>query len=244
MYSRPVAEEPRQPVAIRVSRPYASEDEFLEHELETLTRTSVTLVGSQSRPQGVILRFEVVLSNGTALLRGEGRVVGYKQNAFGDLPGLTLRFTRLDARSKSLVDRAATVREARARAAFNASMTDSVAPPPLPNEAALEIPLAPRIPSIPSAPGAPAAMVDSPLAALFLDAVPLAPATSVDLEPLSLPPLAMETPVSSSSPISLASLEPSSKDVADREPLLEKLRARGRSLSPDSVARILTKRPG
>jgi hypothetical protein len=282
-----VADEPRQPVAIRVSRPYASEDEFLEHELETLTRTSVTLVGSQSRPQGVILRFEIALANGVALLRGEGRVVGYKLNAYGDLPGLTLRFTRLDTKSKALVDRAATMREARARAAFDASVTDSVRPPAPEPEAA---PAPPPLPPPPPAPvWAPppvsvsvvesesrssalvdsplaslmdsplASLVDSPLASLVRDSVPVPPLTSVDVEPLSIEPLAI-APLSaaprssrhseaphSSPPVSLASLEAPSSTRAvarpgNREPLLDKLRARGKSLSPDKVARILTKR--
>lgn len=247
MYSRHLADESRQPVAIRVSRPYASEDEFLEHELETLTRTSVTLVGSQSRPQGVILRFEIALANGVALLRGEGRVVGYKLNAYGDLPGLTLRFTRLDTKSKALVDRAATMREARARAAFDASVTDSVRPPAPEPEA---LPAPPPLPP-------PPAVADSPLASLLRESVPVPPLTNVDVEPLSIEPLAIaplpsartshtEAP-HSSPPMSLASLEaPSStRSVArlpNRDPLLDKLRARGKSLSPDKVARILTKR--
>ncbi len=110
-----VADGAKHPVAIRIARPYSTEEAFLERELETLTRTSVLLVGAQARPQGVVLRFEVTLASGAALLRGEGRVVGYKQNAFGDEPGLTLRFTRLDPRSKALVDRAAALRDARVR---------------------------------------------------------------------------------------------------------------------------------
>jgi hypothetical protein len=101
------------PVAIRITRPYTTEDEFLEQELETLSRSTVTLLGAQPRPQGVVLRFELVLSSGSVLMRGEGRVVGFRPNAHRGLGGLTLRFTRLDSRSKALVDRAATVREQR-----------------------------------------------------------------------------------------------------------------------------------
>lgn len=127
-----VADEPRQqPVAIRVTRPYSSPEEFLEHELETLTRTSVTLIGAQPRPKGVILRFEVVFTGGGQLLRGEGRVVGYKENALADQPGLVLRFTRLDTKSKALVDRAAAIREARARAALQAAMGEDSSMPPV-----------------------------------------------------------------------------------------------------------------
>ena len=106
-------EDPRPPVAIRVTRPQTTEDEFLEQELETVTRTSVTLLGVQPRPQGVVLRFEVVLSSGHVVMRGEGRVVGFRPNAHQGLGGLTLRFTRLDSRTKALVDKATAVRERR-----------------------------------------------------------------------------------------------------------------------------------
>lgn len=126
-----MADETRQqPVAIRVTRPYPSADEFLEHELETLSRTSITLIGAQPRPKGVILRFEVALTGGAQLLRGEGRVMEFKENALGHQAGLVLRFTRLDTKSKALVDRAAGIREARARAALQAAMGEESFPPP------------------------------------------------------------------------------------------------------------------
>jgi hypothetical protein len=128
----PVADEQKPPVAIRITRPYATEAEFLEREFDTLTRTSVVLLGAQVRPQGVVLRFEIVLKGGESILRGEGRVVGHKENAHGGESGLTLRFTRLDSRSKTLVDRASALREARARG--SASMAPAAAPaaPPVP----------------------------------------------------------------------------------------------------------------
>jgi hypothetical protein len=108
------------PVAIRITRPYATEDEFLAAELDTISRTGVTLVGAQQRPEGVILRFELALASGAPLLRGEGRVVGFKPNVVGNEPGLSLRFTRLDSKSKALVDRVSAMRETRR----------SVLPPP------------------------------------------------------------------------------------------------------------------
>lgn len=104
---------PPLPAAIRITRPYATEDDFLDRELETVTRASITLLGAQSRPQGVVLRFELVLTSGHILIRGEGRVVGFKPNAFEGLGGLTLRFTRLDTRSKALIDKATALREQR-----------------------------------------------------------------------------------------------------------------------------------
>ena len=92
-------------VALRVVRPYENEDQFLREESFALTKSTLVLVGASSRPEGVILRFEVVLKGGAILLRGEGRVVGYGPTPAGE-NGLTLKFTRLDPRSKALVDRA------------------------------------------------------------------------------------------------------------------------------------------
>jgi hypothetical protein len=108
------------PVAIRVARPFSTEEDLLENELETFTRTSITLLGAQPRPQGLVLRFELVLSSGQVLVRGEGRVVAYRPDAYYGTGGLTLRFTRLDTRSKALVDRAAAMRERRRPSAANA----------------------------------------------------------------------------------------------------------------------------
>jgi hypothetical protein len=125
---------PPLPAAIRITRPYATEDDFLDKELETLTRASITLLGAQSRPQGVVLRFELVLTSGHVLVRGEGRVVGFKVNAFEGLGGLTLRFTRLDTKSKGLIDRAAALREQRRPStrppAHDPAMDPAPVPPP------------------------------------------------------------------------------------------------------------------
>ena len=129
LYAAPVADELKPPVAIRITRPYATEEEFLEREFDTLTHTSVVLLGAQARPQGVVLRFEIVLKGGESILRGEGRVVGYKERAHAGEPGLTLRFTRLDARSKTLVDRASAFREARIRASTSLMSMPAVVVP-------------------------------------------------------------------------------------------------------------------
>lgn len=114
----------RPPPAIRITRPYATEEEFLDHELETLSRTGVTLIGAQPRAEGVVLRFELTLSTGHVLVRGEGRVVGYRAGAQPGAGGLAVRFTRLDVRSKALVDKAAALRDQR---------RSSLRPPPLPH---------------------------------------------------------------------------------------------------------------
>jgi hypothetical protein len=208
---------PPLPAAIRITRPYVSEDEFLEKELETLTRASITLLGAQARPQGVVLRFELVLTSGLVLMRGEGRVVGFKADAFEGIGGLSLRFTRLDTRSKALVDKAAALREKR-RPSIRPQFPDPgpaperVPAPPSPAEPATAAPssVSPPGPSPAEPPSAPAAAEP-----------PAAPAAS---EPPAAPaPVAAEAP-------------------PERDSLLERLRARARALHPDDVARLLSER--
>ncbi|MGD0528359.1 MAG: hypothetical protein ABSE49_24700 [Polyangiaceae bacterium] len=216
-----MAEDPRSPsppVAIRITRPYTTEDEFLEQELDTLSRTSVTLLGAQPRPQGVVLRFELVLSSGHVLMRGEGRVVGFRPNVHQGMGGLTLRFTRLDTRSKGLVDKAATFRERR-RPSARPETEPSPAPPP----AAADVrPLAPP----PEPPGSHEALpVPSP-----------PPPRPLDLEAtLAEAPRSKHPP-----PIPTQAAPPPTPD--GREALLERLRSRGKALEPTAVARILERR--
>lgn len=189
------------PVAIRVVRPYASDDDLLENELETLTRTSITLLGAQPRPPGLVLRFELVLSSGQTLVRGEGRVVGYKPNAHLGIGGLTLRFTRLDTRSKAFVDKAAALRERRRPSTGQAAEAPrSVPPPPISAEEDRMV-AAPSGPDFPTAPEPP----------------PKAP-------PTSAPAPAMTSPV-----------------PRDRDALLERLRARSKTLGT-SVNSLLDRR--
>ena len=101
------------PVAVRVVRPYPSEDALLAAEAGAFTRTGVVLIGAPSRPNGVVLRFEIALADGTPVMRGEGRVVGHRPATAQDEAALMLRFTRLDVKSKSLLDRAVALRDER-----------------------------------------------------------------------------------------------------------------------------------
>ena len=121
------------PVAVRVMRPYAEEDELLNAESNAFTRTGVVLLGAPSRPNGVVIRFEICLRDGTAVMRGEGRVVGFRPAADEDESALMLRFTRLDVKSKTLLDRAVAMREERrSLAPADAPKRPSTAPPPPP----------------------------------------------------------------------------------------------------------------
>lgn len=228
-------EDPRPPVAIRITRPYGNEDEFLEHELETLTRTSVTLLGAQARPQGVVLRFELVLSSGQAILRGEGRVVGFKPNVLHGLGGLTLRFTRLDSKSKALVDKAAAARERR---------RPSHAPPASePPKSATPLPPPPSIRE-------PDLVPSAPISVEVLAVEPASePPPPVSARPRSIPPPLPPRALKSHAPKAEPTPPPSRVGTAgtvqappQRDELLERLRARAKRLDAAEVQRILSQR--
>jgi hypothetical protein len=218
---------PPLPAAIRITRPYASEEDYLDRELETLTRASITLLGAQARPQGVVLRFELALSSGLVLMRGEGRVVAFKANAFEGLGGLTLRFTRLDTRSKALVDRAAALREKR-RPSTRPHFPDPADPPS--EKATPE----------PSLETAAVSTLADPTAL-----APLFPPPAVHPNPQATHALARGEP-SPPGPPPESSVQanevPPAATPPERDSLLDRLRARARALNPDDIARILADR--
>ncbi len=208
-------------MAIRISRPFASESEFLQHELDTLTRTTVVLLGAQSRPQGVVLRFEVALASGDVLMRGEGRVVGFRAASQGVDSGLTLRFTRLDARSKALVDRAAAMREARAKASLHPPRgAASVAPPP---------PAA--APAFAPEPPEPRGLDPHPQPSL---AEPISSSQFLPTSEPSKPEPIRATPRSAAASGKIPQ--------AKRDELLDRLRQRAKALSPAAIASLLASR--
>ncbi len=209
-------------MAIRISRPQASEGEFLEQELDTITRTGVTLLGAQPRPQGVVLRFEIVLASGSIVLRGEGRVVAFKPNAHQGLGGLTLRFTRLDSKSKALVDKANALRESR-RPSLHPSPPSS-RPPPVADMS----PSPPQV-VVSKAPALPEALTPEPPS-------PSPPVVA----PPPLPPRARSTPP----PGPRTGGRPAPLPApAGRDALLERLRARAKSFDARAVEMILQQKP-
>lgn len=119
---------------VQVIRPYATEDELLSHELDTITKASVALLEAEPREPGVVVRFELSLATGSVALRGEGRVIGHKDNVHDGKSALVLRFTRLDTKSKALVDRAGALRESR-RASQVSSPEIRIKPEAVPSEA-------------------------------------------------------------------------------------------------------------
>jgi hypothetical protein len=256
------------PAAIRIARPYANEDEFLAQELDMLTRTTVTLVGAQLRPQGVVLRFEVVLTSGQVILRGEGRVLAFKPNAHRGVAGLTLRFTRLDTRSKALVDRAASLRDQRrpsqAPMPSGASMPDvpasapalelSLRDPPSapapevtftredPSASQPDLALGDNPPSAPPPPVAVVAAVHPPVIDAVESAVlPAVESAVVPAEESAPQPALADLAAEPASAVRLSSARVVTP-TPDRDALLTRLRARAKALAPSDVQRILAQK--
>jgi hypothetical protein len=230
-------EDPRPPVAIRITRPQTTEEEFLEQELETLNRTGVTLLGAQPRPQGVVLRFELVLSSGHVLMRGEGRVVGFRPNAHQGLGGLTLRFTRLDSRSKTLVDKATALRDRRRPSSSPGTpRVSDGSPPPAP----VELPLA--LDALASARAEEPLPASAPLPGPPPRPPPLPPRPAVASQPPRSPPASL---AGSAAPSQTPARAPSARALerpAARDALLERLRGRAKALDAAAVQRILAQR--
>lgn len=162
---------------LRIVRPYDTDDDFLANELETLGKTGVLLVGAEFRPVGTVLRFEMNLSSGDPLLRGEGRVLAFKENGFRGERALALRFTRLDARSKALLDRAIALRELREQNEPRSKPGRSQ-PPAVPREV-LSIPPAPESKAEPELKSEPEPKLD---VVLRNDTVPPVPSTPPDID--------------------------------------------------------------
>lgn len=256
-------ESPKPIVALRVVRPYDSEDQFLKEEPFAVTRTSLVLVGASSRPEGVILRFEVVLRTGAILLRGEGRVVSHGPTPLGE-SGLTLKFTRLDPRSKALVDRAGMPKVVDAPRPSEPPphvRPKSDAPSPAASEPKIE-----ETPSLPPSPPdyssgnhvtvpamqavrfpveAPTSRGDSPLSSGPSRGTSPPPA-SVSSRGTSPPPVSSRAPapLAAEAPLAGATEVPppftSSFPPGSREAALDRLRARLQGKSAISVLELLT----
>lgn len=242
-----MADETRPPVAIRSLRPYATEEAFLAEERDTLTRTAVTLIGAPSRPRGVVIRFELTLNDGTPLLRGEGRVLSFQPPDEHGPCSLTLRFTKLDAKSKALVDKAAALRDSVAPQPTDTNgippSPDTEPPPPDEGEDALaSTSMGPTMPALLEDPS-------EELIALAISSgnLPLGEAEEVgvhvDIRTDAPPPPSTDgipTPLPPRPPVQTAATPiETPTDASKRNGLLDRLRTRAKALSPLQVATIL-----
>jgi len=91
-------------VPLRIRLPFTTETEFIERYGANVTRGGIFIGTKHGKPEGTPLSFELVLQDGTRLMRGEGVV---QKQLVDDQPGksgMLVRFTRIDARTKGLID--------------------------------------------------------------------------------------------------------------------------------------------
>ncbi|MEM7675984.1 MAG: PilZ domain-containing protein, partial [Myxococcota bacterium] len=77
-------------------------DEFVRRYADNVSAAGLFLRTKAPKPTGTRIRFDLLLVDGSAALRGEGVVVAVRND---DKPGMSLRFNVLDAESRALVDR-------------------------------------------------------------------------------------------------------------------------------------------
>ncbi|RKH92952.1 TIGR02266 family protein, partial [Corallococcus praedator] len=146
---------------LRIRLPYTAEEEFIERYGSNVGRGGVFVATRALKPEGTGLAFEFVLADGTRLLRGEGVVLKAQPDVGNARAGMTVRFTKLDAASKALIDRivarrAGTEGEDPALASPSAPRME---PAPLPPGLVRKTPTVPpsrpsmRMPALPPAPG-------------------------------------------------------------------------------------------
>ncbi|MFZ5469783.1 MAG: TIGR02266 family protein [Myxococcota bacterium] len=96
---------PSKLVPLRIRLPYRTEEEFTEKYGSNVARGGVFIATKAIKPEGTGIAFEFVLEDGTRLMRGEGVVQKTQVDQGGGRAGMTVRFTRLDARTKAFIDR-------------------------------------------------------------------------------------------------------------------------------------------
>jgi molecular chaperone DnaK len=184
-----LSEHPQSPVPLRVRLPYASEDEFIEKYGTNVARGGVFVATRSIKPEGTLLQFEFVLADGARLLRGEGVVVKAQVDEGGSRAGMTVRFTRLDARSKALVDRVVAFRSGEPAPEAPAPEAVTVAPDLVadaPSPAPSAAPAPSRRVSLPAAAPVPAA-VDEVVLGIDLGTTNSRAAIMVDGKPRLVP---------------------------------------------------------
>lgn len=99
------------PVVLQVTRPYATEEEYLEAEAWTIDPRGMLLLEQGPLPEDTQLVFDVVLETGARMIRAEGRVGGHVPGDGDRRPALRVRFRRFGSQTKAFIDRALLARD-------------------------------------------------------------------------------------------------------------------------------------
>lgn len=126
-------------LALRCTLDYADLEAFVVHYGRNVSTRGVFLPAQEPPPVGTAVRFEVVLSSGQLVLRGEGVVVWQAplDTAHSEqLHGMAVRFLRLDTHSRAVIEKIVAYKAAHPAAFFETT------PDPLTSPRAAVSPLA------------------------------------------------------------------------------------------------------
>jgi molecular chaperone DnaK len=130
-------------VPLRIRLPFTTEDEFIERYGVHVSRGGIFIATRAARPEGTPLSLELVLQDGSRLMRAEGLVQKVAVDEQPGKSGMMVRFLRVDARTRALIDRIIALKEG----------AGAAQPPPA--EDIAPAPPAPPAPPPPPAPSAP-----------------------------------------------------------------------------------------
>lgn len=100
------------PLPLRVRLPFESEEAFIRRFGANVSPSGIFIPTRSLKPEGTHLRFELVLADGTRLLRGGVVVQDAIEAAPGRRGGMELAFTELDAQSHAVLARILAARPA------------------------------------------------------------------------------------------------------------------------------------
>ncbi|WP_373049104.1 TIGR02266 family protein [Vulgatibacter sp.] len=134
----------RVPIVLRVRVGARTEAEFGERYATNLSRGGIFLRTRSPQPVGTLLRLEVQLADGTAVIRARGEVKYAAQDRPDASPpvvgGMGIQFIDLDAESQALVDRLCGVPGQPARGRHAPVLTPAPEPTPVIDRTALDLP--------------------------------------------------------------------------------------------------------
>lgn len=120
------------PVALRIRLPFVTEEEFVERYSQNVARGGIFIATRAVKPVGTAIAFELVLQGGDRLMRGEGAVQQVQEEQTPGKSGMLVRFVRLDARSRALIDRILAIREGVVNPELPAAAASAALPAPAP----------------------------------------------------------------------------------------------------------------
>ncbi len=103
-------------VSIRIRLRYPDEETFIEKYSANISRGGMFIQSRSPQPVGQNLRFEMLLNDNSLLIKGEGQVIWvreYDDKAPQQVHGMGIKFIKIDAPSRELIDRVLAFKKAK-----------------------------------------------------------------------------------------------------------------------------------